>query len=493
MASEEFKQQAGLPPKLDLATVRYYLKTRFTTLLPSREQMRVNRLNINPFGPLSQLTKRNWAFIGVAICTWTWDSVDFFIVSLNASTIAKDLEVSVKDVTWGLTLVLMVRSVGAIGFGIWGDRKGNKYPLIACMALLSIIQIGSGFVTTYKQFLGVRAIFGVAMGGVYGNAASCALDDCPAAAKGIVSGMFQEAYMFGYLVAVLFQRAIAVNSPYGWRALFWFSAGPPVLFIAWRFWLPQTDDFLKKKEIEANEGVEGSIAFRYAKETFKNHWLMFIYLVVLLAAFNFGSHGSQDLYPTLLTKQLGYGNDRSTVTNSPGGVFFGHASTFIGRRLTVLIACVLGGTVIYPWAYARDSGINAGVFFLQFCISGAWGVVPVHLSSLADPKWRSLIVGTSYQLGNLASSGSSTIQATIGERFPLYDANGVQRPGVYDYSKVMAIFMGCVFAFLMIVMFLGPEKKDEGEGSMITDDESLVGSENTDNKVTALEVLSSAL
>ncbi|ODQ77549.1 hypothetical protein BABINDRAFT_41397 [Babjeviella inositovora NRRL Y-12698] len=454
-------------PKLDSVTIKNYLKTRFTLLLPTSEQLRASKHNLNPFRPLGQLTRKNWSFFGVALCAWTWDSFDFFSVSLNASAIAKSLDVSVKDITWGITLVLMLRSVGSIAFGLWGDRYGSKYPLITCLGILIVIQIGTGFINSYKQFLGVRAIFGIAMGGIYGNAASCALDDCPVDAKGIISGMFQEAYALGYLLAVVFQRAIVDNSPKGWRAIFWFSAGPPVLFIAWRLSLPQTDAFIRKMEVEENEGVEGSKFWKNAKESLRTQWLMFVYLVLLMAGFNFSSHGSQDLYPTLLTKQLGYGDNRSTVTNSvanlgaiAGGVVVGHASSFLGRRLSIMISCVLGGAMIYPWAFIRNSGINAGVFFLQFFVQGAWGVVPAHISSLADPKWRSFIVGTSYQLGNLASSASSTIEATIGERFPLYDANGVARPGVYNYAKVMAILMGCVFGYLLLITFIGPEKRE---------------------------------
>ncbi|ODQ77942.1 hypothetical protein BABINDRAFT_162996 [Babjeviella inositovora NRRL Y-12698] len=454
-------------PKLDSVTIKRYIKTRFTELLPTRAEWDANKHNINPFSPLSQLTRKNWAFFGVAICAWTWDAFDFFAVSLNASKIAASLDVTVKDITWGITLVLMLRSVGSIGFGIWGDRCGNKYPLITCLVLLIIIQIGTGFINSYAQFLGVRAIFGIAMGGIYGNAASCALDDCPVDARGIISGMFQEAYALGYLLAVVFQRAIVDNSPKGWRAIFWFSAGPPVLFIAWRLSLPQTDAFIRKMEVEDGEGVEGSKFWKNAKESLRTQWLMFVYLVLLMAGFNFSSHGSQDLYPTLLSKQLNYGEDRSTVTNSvanfgaiAGGVVVGHASTFVGRRFAIMLSCVLGGAMIYPWAFVRNSGINAGAFFLQFFVQGAWGVVPAHISSLADPKWRSFIVGTSYQLGNLASSASSTIEATIGEKFPLFDSNGQQIVGAFNYSKVMAIFMGCVFAFLLLVTFIGPEVKE---------------------------------
>jgi len=155
-----------------------------------------------------------------------------------------------------------------------------------------------------------------------------------------------------------------------------------------------------------------------------------------------------------------------------GGIFFGHSSEFLGRRLSLMICCVIGGALIYPWAFVRNNaGINASVFFLQFAVQGAWGIIPIHLSELAPPRFRAFIVGTSYQLGNLASSASSTIESTIGERFPLVDANGQKIPLKYNYGKVMAIFMGCVFAFVLVVVLLGPENRDANLFTRETDEE----------------------
>jgi SHS family lactate transporter-like MFS transporter len=169
----------------------------------------------------------------------------------------------------------------------------------------------------------------------------------------------------------------------------------------------------------------------------------------------------------MLTVQYGYSPDRSTVTNSVanlgaifGGMVFGHLSTFIGRRLAIIIACILGGAMIYPWAFIKGSGINAGVFFLQAGVQGAWGVIPIHLSELSPPEYRSFVAGCAYQLGNLCSSASSTIEATIGQRFPLKGVEG----DVYDYAKVMAIFIACVFTYVILIVFFGPENRGASMG-----------------------------
>lgn len=451
-------------PDLSWPSIKRYLGSRVSTLKPPKLTEQEKR-HINPIPALRLLNRKQWLFVSVAVLAWTWDAFDFFSVSLVASEIAADLDVTVADITWGITLVLMLRSVGAVIFGVASDRYGRKWPFIANCILFIVLELGTGFVQTYPQFLGVRALFGIAMGGIYGNAAATALEDCPPEARGIISGLLQEGYALGYLLCVVFTRAIADTSSHGWRALFWFGACPPVLIIIFRFFLPETDTYIKSKQNVEAEGA-GKHFWKGIKTTFKSYWLMFIYLVVLMAGFNFMSHGSQDLYPTMLKVQLGFSADRSTVTNCvanlgaiTGGLIIGHVSSLVGRRLSIMASCILGGALIYPWAFVTGNGINAGVFFLQFFVQGAWGVIPIHLSELSPPALRSSMVGVAYQLGNLASSASSTIEATIGTRFPIKDDNGDEIPGVYNYSLVMAIFIACVFVFVFFVTFIGPENR----------------------------------
>ncbi len=461
------------PPVINRSTITKYLKDCFTTLLPTKKDLQEAKYNLNPFKPLKQLTLRQWNFFAIAMAGWTWDAFDFFAVSLNVRAIAKTFDVSTKDVTWGITLVLMLRSVGAVIFGIAGDRYGRKYPYIINLLLLVVLQIGTGFVQTYQQFLGVRALFGIAMGGIFGNASATAFDDCPADARGIISGILEEGYCLGYLLVIIFNRALVDTTKQGWRSIFWFSSGPALLFAIWRFSMDETEAFKAQKQIRKEMKEHGhdqqghsSHFIHEGLQAIKVYWLLMIYLLFFTSGFNFMSHGSQDLFPTLLSVQLGFGTDRSTVTNSVaniggivGGIVMGHASSLFGRRLMIIICCIGGGAMIYPWAFVRSSAINAGAFFIQFFVMGGWGIVPIHLSELSPQNFRAFTVGTIYQLGNLVSSASSTIEATIGERFPLYDEQGNERDGVYNYALVMAIFMGCVFGFLLIVTLFGPEKR----------------------------------
>ncbi len=346
--------------------------------------------------------------------------------------------------------------------GIAADRYGRKWPFIVNNILFIVLELGTGFCQTYKQFLACRALFGVAMGGLYGNAAATALEDCPEAARGIISGMLQQGYAFGYLLAAAFARALVNTTPHGWRPFYWFGACPPVLIIIFRLCLPETASF---RERQAVRKANGSIAGTFVSEgqvALKKHWLLLIYLVLLMAGFNFMSHGSQDLYPLMIQNQYGFSPDAVTVTQvvanlgaMTGGTVIGYSSQIFGRRFSIIFISIIGGALLYPYTFVGSKKIMAAAFFEQFCVQGAWGVIPIHLMELSPGSFRTFVVGTSYQLGNLVSSASSTIESTIGERFPLPPKGKTKR---YNYGKVICIFMGYVFAYVILLAFLGPEK-----------------------------------
>lgn len=226
--------------------------------------------------------------------------------------------------------------------------------------------------------------------------------------------------------------------------------------------LPETNTFLERQRVRESGSGVGHVFLREAKVGIRKYWLRLLYLILLMAGFNFMSHGSQDLYPQLLQNQLQFSANAVTVTQvvanlgaMTGGTIVGYISQSIGRRTSIIGASIVGGALLYPYCFVRDKSVIAAAFFEQAMVQGAWGVIPIHLMELAPASLRTFVVGTSYQVGNLVSSASSTIESTIGERFPLPpEKDGTKR---YDYGKVMAIFMGCVYAYVIVLTFLGPE------------------------------------
>ncbi|GAM84442.1 hypothetical protein ANO11243_024380 [Dothideomycetidae sp. 11243] len=442
-------------PNYHSMTPAQYAKTRFTTLKPPMAKVP------NPISALGELNKAQWLNFLVGFWGWTWDAVDFFTVSLTVSSLSKTFDRSTTDITWGITLVLMFRSIGAIIFGIAADRYGRKWPFVINNVLFIILELATGFCQTFHQFLAVRALYGVAMGGLYGNAAATALEDCPEKARGILSGMLQQGYAFGYLLATVFSRALVNTTPHGWRPLFWFCACPPLLIIAFRLCLPETQAFQQRQAFRESGSSVSSTFMREGKVAVKRHWLLLVYMVLLLAGMNFLSHGSQDLYPTLLQNQLNFGPNRVTVTQVvanlgaiTGGTVVGYSSQIFGRRLSIIVVCIIGGALLYPYGFTKGTAIMAPAFFEQACVQGAWGVIPIHLMELAPGSIRTFAVGTSYQLGNLVSSASSTIEARIAERYPLPPKGKTKR---FKYGKVIAIFEGAVYIYVIFVTFIGPE------------------------------------
>lgn len=267
----------------------------------------------------------------------------------------------------------------------------------------------------------------------------------------------------GYLLAAIFYRALVPTTTHGWRSLFWFGAGPPVLIIAYRLCLPETNYFqilkaereaehkakriaLAHGELHEEKGSSIKAFLQSAGKSVKDNWFLLIYMFVLMTGYNSISHGSQDLFPTYMKDELLFNPTDTTVVSVVGqigaligGTTLGWVSTFIGRRLTMISACILGGALVPAYIFTRNLSLIAACFFEQFFVGGVWGPIPIHLIELAPPGLRTLVVGLTYQLGNLASSASATIQSVIGEQFPLPPkADGTKR---YDYGRVIGIFM----------------------------------------------------
>lgn len=437
-----------------------YLRTRFTSLKPPMEKVP------NPITLLGQLNRLQWLNFAVAFATWSWDAFDFFTVSMTLEDLAETFGKSKSDITWGISITLMFRSVGSIIFGIAADRYGRKWPFVVNNIMFIVFELATGFCTTFNQFMVVRAFFGVAMGGIWGNAVATALEDAPPEARGIISGILQQGYAFGYLMATVFSRALVNTTSHGWRPLFWFGACPPVLIIAFRMCLPETNVYLERERLRNASSNATATFIAEGKIVIQKNFFRLVYLVLFMAGMSFTSHGSQDLYPTLLKNTNLFNADQVTAVQVTanigaivGGTLVGYYSQVIGRRLSLLLVYIGGACLLYPYTHTRTMGVAAVAFFFQACIQGAFGVVPIYLMELSPPKYSTFIAGTAYQLGNLISSTSTTIEAKLGEKYPLPPTPaGKER---YDYGKVILTLMAIVYSYLVVLVLLGPEKRGQ--------------------------------
>ncbi|KAL1998340.1 hypothetical protein VTN02DRAFT_6368 [Thermoascus thermophilus] len=370
------------------------------------------------------------------------------------------------SITLSITLTLLFRPLGAALVGITSDLFGRKWPMIVNLGVLAILQVGTAFARTYAAFVAVRALFGVAMGGIWGLAAAIALENMPADARGLFSGILQQGYSVGYLLAAVVNIAVVPHSAEGFKAVFHVGAGFSALVAIVQMFLPESKIF-RRSDTGGEDGHEQrrSLSRRialFARDlglVGRQYWRMFLYCVLLATAFNWMSHGAQDMYSTYMKLSKGFSNSEASLATIigqigavTGGTICGSYSQFLGRRLTVVATVCFGLAVIPLWTLPSTWGpLAAGNFLVQSAVNGAWGVMPVLLNEYSPPQFRGVFPGTVYQVGNMLSAPAAEIQTVAASAW--VDAHG--RP---KYGQVMTITVCVVFAAVGVITACGQER-----------------------------------
>ena len=344
---------------------------------------------------------------------WSLDAFDFFILVFCVNALAHDFHASISEISKGIFLTLAMRPLGAFLFGMLADRFGRRPTLMADIVAYSVFELASAFAPTLKIFLITRALFGIAMGGEWGVGAALTFETLPAEGRGFFSGLLQEGYVVGYLIAAIVYGTLFPLI--GWRGMFIVGALPAFLVI-----------YIRTKVDESPAWKQGRISRKPQTQIGKDiatYLGSFLFLVLLMFGFNSLSHGTQDLYPTFLEKNLGFTPQQvrtvsviASLGALLGGILFGTLSERIGRRRAIVMAALLAIPMIPLWAYSRTLPMLAlGGFLMQFMVQGAWGVIPAHLNELSPAAVRGTFPGFAYQLGNLLASWNAVLQARLVE------------------------------------------------------------------------------
>ncbi len=393
--------------------------------------------------PAERANQRNAVLAG--FLGWTLDAFDFFVLTLVLDDVARSFGTTRPNIALTITLALAMRPLGALLFGIMADRMGRRLPLMLNVLFYAVISVLSGLAPSYGSFLALRMLFGVAMGGEWGVGASLALESVPAKWRGVFSGLLQEGYAMGNLLAALAFRAVYVplhvsHPDSAWRVLFFLGGLPALLTL-----------FIRAKVKEPEAWREHRTDWTTYRRSLFTHWPRFLYLVLLLAFMNFLSHGTQDMYPTFLARQRGLAPAEianitmlSMVGAILGGLVFGYYSDRAGRRRAMITAALLALAVVPLWIAAPGTAwIVLGVFLMQFFVQGAWGVVPAHMNELSPGALRGFFPGFAYQLGVLCASSITFFESLLGERF--------------TYAQAMGLLAAAAMLGGAIVIFCGPE------------------------------------
>ena len=378
---------------------------------------------------------------------WTLDAFDFFLVVLSLTAIAKEFHRSDAEIALSITLTLVFRPVGAFIFGLMADRYGRRIPLMIDLVFYSVVEVATGFAHSFTTFMVLRALFGIGMGGEWGVGASLAMEKVPPRLRGLLSGLLQQGYALGYLLAAgcfyfVFPR-------WGWRPMFFIGGLPALLGVFVRFRVKESEVWQKTRH--TNWSSLG--------RAICSHWKLFLYLTLLMMMMNFTSHGTQDMFPTFLQRQWGMRpTERAVITAVSmmgailGGTLFGSLSDRLGRRRAMIAALVSAVACVPLWAYAPSlTLLIAGAFLIQFMVQGAWGIIPAHLSELSPDSVRGFLPGFAYQCGVLLAGSVAYVEAILAEHT--------------SYANAMALTASVVFTLAAVVVALGREQKGIQFGS----------------------------
>jgi SHS family lactate transporter-like MFS transporter len=395
-----------------------------------------------------------------ALLGWTMDAFDYFLVVLVYADIAKDFGVSLTRMAFLTTATLIMRPIGAFIFGRWADKVGRRRPLMVDVTFYSVVGFACAFAPNFTVLLILRMLYGIGMGGEWGLGAALAMEKVPPERRGFYSGVLQQGYAVGYMLAAIAYLVLLPGfkdlgiTP--WRGLFAFSLLPALVSLYIRSKVGESEAWERTRDRVAQTKVKASTVFRQPAILKR-----FVYLVLLMTAFNWMSHGTQDVYSTFLKKGEHFSTDSAlyvtiifNIGALIGGTLLGAWSQSFGRRRTIMVAAFLGLFVVpvFSGALGTSFGILAfGSFLMQFCVQGAWGVIPAHLTEMSPDEIRGFYPGVTYQLGNCLAAFNLPIQEHLAK--------------THSYTFALSATIVPVFLVVIVLAALGSERREARFGT----------------------------
>ena len=355
---------------------------------------------------------------------WMMDAFDYFIIVLVYADIGADFHVPLEQMAFLTTITLIMRPVGAYLFGLWADHVGRRVPLIADVCFYSVVGFLCAFAPNFTVLFILRLLYGIGMGGEWGLGAALTMEKVPRERRGFFSGILQAGYSFGYLLASLSYLLLHSALGLSWRWMFALSILPAFISLIIRVKVKESEVWVRTRDRLKESNTSISAIFFNGKVLRR-----FVYLVFLMAGFNWMSHGTQDIYPTFL-KAINHGGAGLNAATAGwiavvynvgaivGCVILGALSDRWGRKATIILGAALTLPIIPIFAFSRTAGMLCiGSALIQFTTQGAWGAIPAHLNEMSPNAIRGFYPGVTYQLGNLIAAFNLPVQQLLATHF----------------------------------------------------------------------------
>jgi SHS family lactate transporter-like MFS transporter len=358
-----------------------------------------------------QVTRDQWRAFWAVFLGWIVDSFDFNILAFIIVDIQKSFTVD-RALAGALgTVTLVMRLIGGTLAGTAADKWGRKLPLTLSILWFSLFAFLSGFAPTYAVLFGLRALFGLGMGGEWAAGMPLVLEHWPARLRGLASGLLLGGWYWGYLLAA---AAFQFIYPYfsdtpdlAWRVMFWVCI-IPALFTLWiRARVPESPVWLERQRRLKETGAAArepklSLVRIFQSDLIKTT----IQTTLVIGSFMCIYYSLNFWYPTVL-RDAGRTNLLPFLAAFNVGAILGTAAWGrlsegrLGRRGAFTATLILGPASLPFFLYGGSTmTLIFGALTMGFFGMGVWGMAPAYTVERFPTEVRGVGPGFCYHAGS---------------------------------------------------------------------------------------------
>jgi SHS family lactate transporter-like MFS transporter len=403
------------------------------------------------------VTSDQWLAFWATMSGWVLDAFDYNILAIILLDIQRSFTVDSALAGALATVTLVMRLLGGVAAGTAADKWGRKGPLMLSILWFSLFAFLSGFSKSYAILFGLRALFGIGMGGMWAAGMPLVIEHWPARLRGLVSGLLLGGWYWGYLLAAAafqFIYPLFTGTPdTAWRAMFWIAIIPAFFTLWLTKRVPESPVWLERqREMNANPSAFSNQPKMSVVRIFQRDLILTtIQTTAVIGAFMCSFYSIGTWYATLL-RTAGRTPLPYLVAFNLGAIggtaAWGRISEgTLGRRGAVTITALLGVASIPLYLFVMNPVLmGLGAFMMGAFGCGIWGMAPAYVTERFPTEARGVGPGFCY---HAAAAIGSLMPILIGS---LHDKG---MPLATAMSIPIAAALSCSAAFI----WLGPETR----------------------------------